>query len=291
MRKTDSSRTEYQEFLYSLFQKYEIEPNESWSNLEWKSIVDSHLANKKKDLTNFYNELAYYNNKNPSDQNWTHKIYENSDEEGVETKNKNDKKIDTSNLWEYTCVGCGETNDVVCSNCDRKLFEIDQQDLSSDYQSLVCTYCKDQTFYILHVCDFTPRGTNWDGVPTPQIIHKSASTDFGKNREFFYIIGGADRPWIRIKGKQNSWYWKKNKVVFFVDGKSSGEVGIIEDFKCQVSNGKHRIHLEIFAFNQKEPWTRSNQIVIEVLNSDLTFDWGKKSFVGLRSEGIWFKKV
>jgi hypothetical protein len=155
----------------------------------------------------------------------------------------------------------------------------------------VCTYCKEETSFIRHICDFTPRGTNWDGVPTPQIIHKSARTDFRKNREFFYIIGGADRPWIRIKGKQNSWYWKKNKVVFFVDGKSSGEVGIIEDFKCQVSNVKHRIHLEIFAFNQKEPWTRSNQIVIEVLNSDLTFDWGKKSFVGLRSEGIWFKKV
>ncbi|MDC1419056.1 hypothetical protein N8264_08390 [Candidatus Thioglobus sp.] len=99
MKKIDSNRTEYQEFLYSLFQKYEIEPNESWSNLEWKSIVDSHLANKK-DLTNFYNELSYYNNKNPSDQNWTHKINENSEEEEVNTINKNDKKIDT-NKTEY----------------------------------------------------------------------------------------------------------------------------------------------------------------------------------------------
>jgi len=284
MKKIDSNRTEYQEFLYSLFQKYEIEPNESWSNLEWKSIVDSHLANKK-DLTNFYNELSYYNNKNPSDQNWTHKINENSEEEEV-------KKIDTRNIWEYTCVGCGETNDVVCINCDRKLFESDQQSYpSGDHLWLECAYCKHETISILHVCDFTPRGTNWEGVPIPQIIHKQATTDFSKNREFFYIVGGTDRPWIRIKGKKNSFYFKKNKVVFFVDGKSSGEVGIIEDFKCQVSNGKHRIHLEIFAFNQKEPWTRSNKIEIEMLNSDLTFDWGKKSFAGLSSEGFWFKKV
>jgi hypothetical protein len=94
MKKTDSNRTEYQEFLYSLFQKYEIEPNESWSNLEWKDIVDSRLANKK-NLTNFYNELADYNIKNPSDQNWTHKINEKLEEEEVKTINKNNKEIDT----------------------------------------------------------------------------------------------------------------------------------------------------------------------------------------------------
>ena len=123
MKKTNSNRTEYQEFLYSLFQKYEIEPDESWSNLEWKSIVDSRLANKKKDLANFYNELAYYNNKNPSDQNWTHKIYEKSEEEEVKTINKNDKKIDTPKTWGYTCVGCGEEQDVICENCGSIIFE------------------------------------------------------------------------------------------------------------------------------------------------------------------------
>jgi hypothetical protein len=95
MKKTDSNRTEYQEFLYSLFQKYEIEPNESWSNSEWKSIVDSHLTNKKK-LVNFYNELADYNIKNPSDQNWTHKIYEKSEEEE-----------EVENLFK-TCPFCAE---------------------------------------------------------------------------------------------------------------------------------------------------------------------------------------
>ena len=277
MKKIDSNRTEYQEFLYSLFQKYEIEPNESWSNLEWKSIVDSHLANKK-DLTNFYNELSYYNNKNPSDQNWTHKINENSEEEEVKTINKNDKKIDTRNIWEYTCVGCGETNDVVCKNCDRKLFE-------SFTNKLQCVHCKNEIQTIRHECSVS---TTESGLET---IDKEANTNFDKNREFFYIVGGTDRQWIRIKGKKNSFYWKKNKVVVFVDGKSFGEVGIIEDFKCQVSNGKHRIHLEVFAFNKKEPWTRSNKIEIEMLNSDLNFDWGKKSFPGLSSEGFWIKKV
>ena len=288
MKKIDSNRTEYQEFLYSLFQKYEIEPNESWSNLEWKTIIDSRLANKK-NLTNFYNELAYYNNKNPSDQNWTHKINENSEEEEVKTINKNDKKIDTRNIWEYKCVGCGETNDVVCSNCDRKLFEGYQE---GNRRWLECVYCKTETTRMIHICNFTPEDRGSTDLPyRPAVIHKSATTQFRENREFFYIVGGTDRPWIRIKGKKNSFYFKKNKVVFFVDGKSSGEVGIIEDFKCQVSNGKHRIHLEIFAFNQKEPWTRSNKIEIEMLNSDLTFDWGKKSFAGLSSEGFWIKKV
>ena len=85
MSKSSKNRTEYQEFLYSLFQKYEIEPDESWSNVTWKVIVDSRSTNKQ-NLANFYKELSDYNIKNPSDENWTHKIDEKLEKDGQEVK-------------------------------------------------------------------------------------------------------------------------------------------------------------------------------------------------------------
>ena len=75
MKTSKNNRTDYQEFLYSLFQKYEIEPDESWSNEVWKVIVNNRSTNKQ-NLANFYKELSDYNIKNPSDENWTHVSHE-----------------------------------------------------------------------------------------------------------------------------------------------------------------------------------------------------------------------
>jgi hypothetical protein len=87
--------------------------------------------------------------------------------------------------WIYTCVGCGEKNDVECINCGRKLFKGFKK---GDVRWLECVHCKYENDEMLHVCDFTPRGTNWDGVPTPQIIHKQATTSINANRDFFYKV-------------------------------------------------------------------------------------------------------
>ena len=68
MKKLESGRTEYQEFLYSLFIKYGIDsPDELWSNSVWKVIVDNRVSNYARE--NFYKELSEFNIKNPSDEN------------------------------------------------------------------------------------------------------------------------------------------------------------------------------------------------------------------------------
>jgi len=72
MKKLESGRTEYQEFLYSLFIKYGIDsPDESWSNSVWKVNVDNQINNL--DRTKFYKELSAFNISTPSDEIWTHK--------------------------------------------------------------------------------------------------------------------------------------------------------------------------------------------------------------------------
>ena len=44
MKKTNSNRTEYQEFLFSLFKRFGIDsPDESWSEKEWKDVVNKKL--------------------------------------------------------------------------------------------------------------------------------------------------------------------------------------------------------------------------------------------------------
>jgi len=41
MKESAKNRTKYQKFLYSLFVKYGIDtPDELWSNLEWKLIIN-----------------------------------------------------------------------------------------------------------------------------------------------------------------------------------------------------------------------------------------------------------
>ena len=72
MKKTTTNRTEYQEFLYSLFIKYGIDsPDELWSNSVWKVIVDNQINNL--DRAKFYKELSAFNISTPTDEIWTHK--------------------------------------------------------------------------------------------------------------------------------------------------------------------------------------------------------------------------
>ena len=80
MKKIDSNRTEYQEFLFSLFKRFGIDsPDESWSDKEWKDIVNSRLTNNH-NRANFYRELEEFNVKNPSDEIWSYKSDEKLDE-------------------------------------------------------------------------------------------------------------------------------------------------------------------------------------------------------------------
>jgi hypothetical protein len=88
MKESAKNRTDYQEFLYSLFIKYGIDsPDESWSNSEWKIIVDNKINNY--DREDFYKELSAFNIKTPSDENWTHA----SDKTPQEIKAEKEKHI------------------------------------------------------------------------------------------------------------------------------------------------------------------------------------------------------
>ena len=88
MKRLEIGRTEYQEFLYSLFIKYGIDsPDELWSNSVWKVIVDNRVSNYARE--NFYKELSEFNIKNPSDENWTHTSDKKLEE--IKTKDENDE--------------------------------------------------------------------------------------------------------------------------------------------------------------------------------------------------------
>ena len=94
MKKLESGRTEYQEFLYSLFIKYGIDsPDELWSNSVWKVIVDNRVSNYARE--NFYKELSEFNIKNPSDENWTHTSDKKLEE--IKTKDENDEIREKTN--------------------------------------------------------------------------------------------------------------------------------------------------------------------------------------------------
>ena len=94
MKKLEIGRTEYQEFLYSLFIKYGIDsPDELWSNSVWKVIVDNRVSNYARE--NFYKELSEFNIKNPSDENWTHTSDKKLEE--IKTKDENDEIREKTN--------------------------------------------------------------------------------------------------------------------------------------------------------------------------------------------------
>ena len=95
MKRLEIGRTEYQEFLYSLFIKYGIDsPDELWSNSVWKVIVDNQINNL--DRTKFYKELSAFNISTPTDEIWTHK--NNEKLEKVNAENVKAAKVQAENV-------------------------------------------------------------------------------------------------------------------------------------------------------------------------------------------------
>ena len=91
---------------------------------------------------------------------------------------------------------------------------------------------------------------------------------------------------IIFKGKKKSYYWSQFKIYVYIDDEFGGEIVSEEDFILQVSNGNHKIQIK-----QPQSWTKSNKIEIELLNQELRFDWGKKTFAGVVPEGFWIKQI
>jgi hypothetical protein len=87
--------------------------------------------------------------------------------------------------WKFTCVGCGTKMDVVCNNCESRLFTGLKQ---GDYMWLECDHCKYENDQMSHACSFTPAFDSIDKY-RPEEIHKQATTDFNANRDFFFNVG------------------------------------------------------------------------------------------------------
>jgi len=90
--------------------------------------------------------------------------------------------------WKFTCVGCGEKEDVVCNNCKRNLFTGRKK---GDYMWLECDHCKYENDQMSHACSFTPAFDSIDKY-RPEEIHKQATTDFNANRDFFFNVGSEE---------------------------------------------------------------------------------------------------
>ena len=90
--------------------------------------------------------------------------------------------------WIYTCVGCGEKNDVECINCGRKLFKGRKK---NDVRWLECVHCKYENDEMLHICSYTSAFDTIDKY-RPEVIHKQAITDLNANRDFFFNVGSEE---------------------------------------------------------------------------------------------------
>ena len=87
--------------------------------------------------------------------------------------------------WKFTCVGCGEKEDVICNNCKRNLFTGRKK---GDYMWLECDHCKYENDEMLHICSYTSAFDTIDKY-RPEVIHKQAITDINANRDFFFNVG------------------------------------------------------------------------------------------------------
>ena len=87
----------YQELFNALLIKYGIEPDEEWTNIEWKILIDSKLDTKQRDL--FYNELV---NLDLNYKGWTH--HRSTQEE---IKEDMTKKVETEEEFKK-CPYCAE---------------------------------------------------------------------------------------------------------------------------------------------------------------------------------------
>ena len=134
--KLESGRTEYQEFLNSLFIKYGIHsPDLLWSNYEWKEFVDNQINNL--DRAKFYKELSAFNISTPSDEIWTHKNNEKLEEieERIAAAKKEDKEVEMSDEIQTNdneedllkeCPYCAEDikkKAIKCKHCGESLEE------------------------------------------------------------------------------------------------------------------------------------------------------------------------
>ena len=82
----------YQELFNALFIKYGIEPDEEWTNIEWKILIDSKLDTKQRDL--FYNELV---NLDLNYKGWTRHSTKGPTQEEIEQNNSSISNPETHN--------------------------------------------------------------------------------------------------------------------------------------------------------------------------------------------------
>ena len=96
----------YQELFNALLIKYGIEPDEEWTNIEWKILIDSKLDTKQRDL--FYNELV---NLDLNYKGWTH--HRSTQEE---IKEDMTKKVETEEEFARLVEIAEETIDFFAEN-------------------------------------------------------------------------------------------------------------------------------------------------------------------------------
>jgi len=206
MKTSKNNRTDYQEFLYSLFQKYEIEPDESWSNEVWKVIVNNRSTNKQ-NLANFYKELSDYNIKNPSDENWTHKIDEKLEKDEQEVKAEKVKEEEF-----IKCPFCSEDvkkNALKCEHCGDEFYDETEEvkleeepiaDTKKEEEFKECPYCAEDIKIEAIFCKHCKSSLNEEKEKEKKNSKKKKKSEkVTKNYLWFLvIIGLLGGYWISV---------------------------------------------------------------------------------------------